>query len=261
MNETKIMTFENKQVMDSRDISKMVNKHHQHLMRDIRHYIKVLKESPKLDARAFFIESTYTSRQGKELPCFLCTKQGCEMIANKLTGDKGIQFTARYVTLFNQYQEERKELTTHMTPEELAAKNRELDIKENYVKEMHSQNLNKAHELRNQDVKLFLALGKVADSYHERQMATEFRNEAIHQMNALPVGGRREYSASEIGRLLGVSPITIGKWGNKLHIKQDHNLSYRDRYGAWRYFPEALQIFQDNALEIQNDFADNLDDF
>lgn len=261
MNETKIIQFDGKQTIDSRDVAEMTGTRHTDLVRRIRRYINDMLTDAKLRPLDFFVESSYLDKKGEERVCFLCTKQGCEMVANKMTGQKGTLFTARYVTLFNQYQEERKELTTHMTPEELAAKNRELDIKENYVKEMHSQNLNKAHELRNQDVKLFLALGKVADSYHERQMATEFRNEAIHQMNALPVGGRREYSASEIGRLLGVSPITIGKWGNKLHIKQDHNLAYRDRYGAWRYFPEALQIFQDNALEIQDDFADSLDDF
>lgn len=254
MNETKIIQINSRQTIDSRDVAKMISKRHRDLMRDIRRYINVIEEGAKLRSRAFFIESTYLSRQGKELPCFLCTKQGCEMIANKLTGDKGIQFTARYVTLFNQYQEERKALGTHLTPEEL-------ELKRQYIQEMKKQNTNKSHELRNEDVKLFLKLGKVADEYGRDDMALEFRGEAIRQMNALPVGARREYTAMDISKIIHVSPIMIGKWGNKLGIKKDHNLAYQDRYGSWRYFPEALQIFQDNALEIQDDFADSLDDF
>lgn len=35
--------------------------------------------------------------------------------------------------------------------------------------------------------------------------------------------------------------------------KRDADMSYRDHDGAWRYFPEALKVFQDNALEIQDD--------
>ena len=72
-------------------------------------------------------------------------------------------------------------------------------------------------------------------------------------MSALPVGARREYSATEIGNIIGVSPIAIGKWANKLGVKRDANMSYRDHDGAWRCFPEALKVFQDNALEIQDD--------
>ena len=101
-------------VMDSRDVAKMIGKRHRDLMRDIRRYISDLEESeklrsrdmemdPKLDSSKFFIESSYVSQQGKELPCYLLTKQGCEFVANKLTGKKGTIFTATYVGLFNQY--------------------------------------------------------------------------------------------------------------------------------------------------------------
>lgn len=109
------------QVIDSRDVARMIGKTHRHLMRDIRGYINDMKDSPKLDSPKFFIESSYISSQNKELPCYLLTKQGCEFVANKLG------------------------------------------------------------------------------------------------------------------------------------VKRDADMSYRDRDGAWRYFPEALKVFQDNALEIQDD--------
>lgn len=109
-NPIKAFNFEGEQVIDSRDVAKMVGKLHRHLMRDIKHYIKVMEDSPILDSPKFFIESTYISEQNKKLPCYLLTKQGCEMVANKLTGDKGIIFTAQYVSLFNQYEQEHQKL-------------------------------------------------------------------------------------------------------------------------------------------------------
>ena len=48
----------------------------------------------------YFVESTYLDLTGRELPCYLCTKKGCDMIANKLSGKKGILFTATYIEAF-----------------------------------------------------------------------------------------------------------------------------------------------------------------
>ena len=50
----------------------------------------------------FFIESTYKDGNNQERPNYLLTKQGCEMVSNKLTGAKGVQFTAKYVSRFNE---------------------------------------------------------------------------------------------------------------------------------------------------------------
>lgn len=238
------------QVIDSRDVAKMIGKTHAHLMRDIDSYKEVLDQNPKLDSDRFFIESSYQAGTGKNYKCYLLTKQGCEFVANKLTGRKGTIFTATYVGLFNQYQAEHN---GKMIGADKNLTRENLEFKLKWLAEMRKQNVNKAHELRNQDVKLYLELGKVADDYQRPRMATDFRNEAIRTMSALPVGARREYSATEIGNIIGVSPIAIGKWANKLGVKRDADMSYRDHDGAWRYFPEALKVFQDNALEIQDD--------
>ena len=57
--------------------------------------------NPKLGASNFFIESTYLDAYKRDKKCYLLTKQGCEMVANKMTGEKGILFTAEYVKRFN----------------------------------------------------------------------------------------------------------------------------------------------------------------
>lgn len=102
-----IQIYKGQPVIDSREVAKMTGKQHQHLMRDIQKYISDISDpeySPNLDATKFFIPSTYKAGNGKINPCYLLTKQGCEFVANKMTGKKGNLFTAKYVSIFNQMQ-------------------------------------------------------------------------------------------------------------------------------------------------------------
>ena len=101
----KYMTVANKESLDSREVAKMVDKDHAHLCRDIKGYIEVIRQNPKLDSDQYFIEATYTAGTGKPYTRYDITKLGCEMIANKLTGKKGILFTAEYVKRFNEMEQ------------------------------------------------------------------------------------------------------------------------------------------------------------
>ena len=49
----------------------------------------------------YFIPSTYKDASGKENKCYKVTKLGCDFLANKFNGEKGIIFTARYVKRFD----------------------------------------------------------------------------------------------------------------------------------------------------------------
>ena len=92
-------------LVDSREVAEMVGKEHKILMRDIRTYIGYLTNSnmgTKLNPSNFFKESTYLDSYKREKPHYLLTKKGCDMVANKLTGEKGILFTATYVTKFEE---------------------------------------------------------------------------------------------------------------------------------------------------------------
>ena len=107
MNELTVFNFHDAEVVDSRDVAEMVGKDHAHLLRDISGYIEVMGKNPILDSSNFFIPSTYKqSGNGKENPCYLLTKKGCDMVANKMTGEKGVLFTAAYVTAFEKMREQ-----------------------------------------------------------------------------------------------------------------------------------------------------------
>ena len=93
------------QVLTSLEVSQMVGKDHSKLLRDIRNYVSQLGEA-KIGFTDFFTESTYITEQNKTMPCYLVTKKGCEFIAHKLTGQKGTEFTARYINRFHEMEHE-----------------------------------------------------------------------------------------------------------------------------------------------------------
>ena len=85
----------------SMEAAEWCGKEHSKLLLDIRNYISQLGEA-KIGFSDFFKESTYVTEQNKMLPCFLVTKKGCEFIAHKMTGQKGTEFTARYINRFHE---------------------------------------------------------------------------------------------------------------------------------------------------------------
>lgn len=54
----------------------------------------------------YFIPSTYKDASGKENKCYQVTRLGCDFLANKFTGEKGVLFTARYVKRFHEMEEQ-----------------------------------------------------------------------------------------------------------------------------------------------------------
>lgn len=89
------------------DIAEMMEIEHKEVLRkldgskDRKGYIQILGEN-QMALTDYFIKSTYRTEQNKEMPCYEVTKIGCDFLANKFTGEKGILFTARYVKKFDE---------------------------------------------------------------------------------------------------------------------------------------------------------------
>lgn len=92
--------IEKTNIITSMEVAEMIKKGHKELLRDIRRYASQLAES-KIAPGDFFVESTYLDANNQSRPCFDVTKKGCEFIANKLTGTKGVVFTAKYINRFH----------------------------------------------------------------------------------------------------------------------------------------------------------------
>lgn len=104
MNELQVLNH--KQTISSREVAEMMARRHGQVLKMIEGgagevgIIKVLTEHDFV-LSDYFIESSYKDASGKSNKCYECTKMGCEMLSNKLTGEKGILFTAKYVKRFN----------------------------------------------------------------------------------------------------------------------------------------------------------------
>lgn len=125
--------------LDSREVAEMIEKNHKDLLRDIRRYEKQMTES-KIAPSEFFRENTYMDSTGRMLPCYDITRKGCEFIANKLTGIKGTQFTARYINRFHEMEDIITEQQTQMKIEqELRDTRKLLEEKDRRIKELEAQ--------------------------------------------------------------------------------------------------------------------------
>lgn len=100
MSNLKITELNGISVIDSREVAEMIEIQHKDLLRKIRNYEEILT-GVKLRSLDFFVPSEYQDTKGEVRKCYSLTKMGCEMVANKLTGEKGVIFTARYVEAFN----------------------------------------------------------------------------------------------------------------------------------------------------------------
>ena len=101
--------------IDSREVAEMLKKEHEYVLEMIQGrkgklgIIPVL-ENANLAVSEFFIESSYkVDGNNKNYKCYLVTKMGCELLGNKLQGEKGILFTAKYVKRFNEMEKKLEE--------------------------------------------------------------------------------------------------------------------------------------------------------
>lgn len=103
--------------LDSREVAEMMGKAHKSVLRMIDGSkdekdigIKPVLLRANFVLSDYFIESTYIDGSGKSNKCYLVTKMGCEVLGNKLQGEKGILFTAMYVKRFNEMESTIKEV-------------------------------------------------------------------------------------------------------------------------------------------------------
>lgn len=110
----------NELVIDSREVSQMVGKRHCDLLRDIEKYCEYLGESVERNfaLNEFFIKKSYQDNIRRTLPCYMVTKKGCELIAHKMTGKKGVQFTAEYINRFHEMEQSEHDIAhPHQLPQ------------------------------------------------------------------------------------------------------------------------------------------------
>lgn len=231
MNELKVMNFNGIETVDSRQVAQAIDKPHNDLMKDIRRYSGFLNEG-KISLVDFFIESTYTDGKGETRPCYLLTRKGCEMVANKMTGQKGTVFTALYVNAFHAMEEHIKSGTARVKAT-AADKAKKLEIQE----------MNARTRMANMYLKLANVKTK-SETYKDVLVVKAAEVLSGEQLLQLPETEQRMYTATEIGAMLGVSAQKIGTLANKYGLKTDaYGKWYRDKS---KYSNKEVDTFKYN---------------
>lgn len=107
------LKLNNQKTLTSMEVSEMIERQHNELLKTIRQYIIYLDEG-KIAHGEYFIKSNYEDANNQKRPCYDITRKGCDLIANKLTGVKGTIFTAKYIERFEQMEDA---LLTGISPE------------------------------------------------------------------------------------------------------------------------------------------------
>ena len=99
-NELTASTKEN--TISSREVAVMMDYNHKDILRKIDNLNKELGVA-QISSTQYWIESTYVHEQNKmTYREYQVTKKGCELIAHKTEGQKGVLFTVRYMDKFEE---------------------------------------------------------------------------------------------------------------------------------------------------------------
>lgn len=116
MNQLQVINQNGQLLVDSRNVAEMIGRPHNDLIKSIRNYSDYLTKG-NFPLSDFFQESSYLDSTGRTLPCYLITRKGCDMVANKMTGEKGVLFTAEYVTKFEEMEKAQAIDLTGLSPQ------------------------------------------------------------------------------------------------------------------------------------------------
>ena len=147
--------------------------------------IEILGQNAKLRSDNFFVKSTYQAGTGKTYPRYKITRKGCDMVANKLTGEKGVLFTAEYVTRFEEMEKQIK--TQQLLPDF----NNPVEAARAWANEVEAKQ------------KALVALEQVNKELEEAQPKLTYYDTILNSVGTM--------TSSQIGADYGMSAIKLNK--------------------------------------------------
>ena len=222
--DNQLMNTSTIETIDSREVAEMIEVTHGSLLKKVRNYEEILTKS-KLTSLDFFIPSEYKDTKGEIRNCYLLTKKGCEMVANKLTGEKGVIFTAKYV---NRFEEMEKHIKQQIT--EPVLPNNYLEALEQLVSEVK---LNEQLTFENKQLKLKLGCNSPEGNriYSIEEIAKEHNT-----------------SARDLNRLLYNAGVQYTRKGRWYLYRKYKNKGYTKDFHGWLKWTNEGKLFIEQLL-------------
>lgn len=194
----------NQVVVSSRQVAEKFGKEHRNVLAAIREILGAENSAAK-----FFEESKHEYR-GQKFPEYLMNRDGFTLLAMGFTGKDALQWKMKYIAAFN----------------EMEAKLNGKPISVLKEKEIEARLNNSRARIASE----FRKIAEKTDIPEYKHICQQKAAEVLSGVPLLPMEEAKEitYSATDIGKMLGVSANKIGTLANK------HNLK-TPQYGKYFY--------------------------
>ena len=186
----------NQVVVSSRQVAEKFGKLHKDVLENIREIIKA-----ENSALTFYQENTYKAGTGKNYPEYLMNRDGFTLLAMGFTGKDALQWKMKYIAAFNEM-----EAKLNGKPVSLL-KEKEIEAR------LNNSRARIASEFRK--------IAEKTDIPEYKHICQQKAAEVLSGVPLLPMEEAKEitYSATDIGKMLGVSANKIGTLANKHNMK------------------------------------------
>lgn len=197
--------------ISSREVAEMMEvKEHSKMIRKIEQISTTLTEA-KIGLSDYWFESSYKDSSGKTNKEYQVTKKGCEMLAHKSTGEKGVIFTHKYMERFEQM--------------------------ENHIKQQVPQTYAQA----------LLEAGRLALEVERQQALIEEKTKTISILTHV----NKLYTATEIAKELGFkSAVEFNKklCEDKIQYKANGTYILYSQYSGFGYDSIKQEVLDNNKV-------------
>lgn len=206
------------QTVSSREVAEMMEVQHKDLLKKIDKINETLN-SEKIRPSKYWIESTYKQAgNGKENREYQITKLGCEFLAHKSTGEKGIVFTARYMDRFEEMEKTLKEQQPKVpTTYKEALQHLLVQVEENERLQLENQQQTKVIEKQSEVIGEMAPKAEYFDALVDNNLLTNIRDTA---------------------KELGIKERTFTEW------LIQKNLCYRDKKRKIKPYANKMKYFE-----------------
>lgn len=220
----------NQVVVSSRQVAEKFGKEHRNVLANIKEII-----SAENSALTFYQENTYKAGTGKSYPEYLMNRDGFTLLAMGFTGKDALQWKMKYIAAFN----------------EMEAKLNGKPISLLKEKEIEARLNNSRARIASE----FRKIAEKTDIPEYKHICQQKAAEVLSGVPLLPMEEAKEitYSATDIGKLLGVSANKIGTIANKYNLKTPQYGKYfysKSEYSCkevetFRYYECAIAKFRE----------------
>lgn len=219
----------NQVVVSSRQVAEKFGKFHKDVLENIRNILAAENSATK-----FYQEATHEYR-GQKFPEYLMNRDGFSLLVMGFTGKDALHWKMKYIAAFN----------------EMEAKLNGKPISLLKEKEIEARLNNSRARIASE----FRKIAEKTDILEYKHICQQKAAEVLSGVPLLPMEEAKEitYSATDIGRLLGVSANKIGTIANKYNLKTPQYGKYfysKSEYSCkevetFRYYECAIAKFRE----------------